>query len=282
MIRNEFLDRYRKWGFEQTPITLPVVIRLNTLAGTATFDKNIKIEHIPFLNHGYVFHTNFSPSSTPSYLLGQIYVQEAASQLVSQIAQPQEGQTIIDLCAAPGSKTTHLAQLMNNTGKIFAVDIDANRLKKLEFNLERCKVTNTYVIKDDSASVKLPPADIVLVDAPCSGNFVIDAEWFEKRTLAGIRQQAVLQRKILQNATRLVKNTGKILYTTCSLEIEENEEVIEWFLERNPAFELIPIECTIGNSGLTEKTRVCKRFWPSITHTQGFFIAVLAQRQQHQ
>jgi len=276
-MQNDFLKRYAEWGFPQKLIKPKRAIRLNTLYKSAkdilrSFDSNIKLERIPFLPHGYFVDTQVKLASSPQFLKGEMYMQETASQVAAVVLNPTEKDAVLDMCAAPGSKTTHLAQLMNNKGKITACDNRADRVRKLCFNIERCGVTNTTVILDDALMVS-GSFDKILLDAPCSGNFITDKDWFEKRSLFDIKQKSSLQKQLLKHGIRMLKPGGTIVYATCSLEREENEDVIEAILSSVPSVKLEPIDIAVGEPGLTQDTTLCKRFWPSHSGTQGFFIA---------
>jgi NOL1/NOP2/sun family putative RNA methylase len=282
----DFLARYAKLGFTQNPSQQkpPVAIRVNTLKGDAntilkSFDNNFTFEKVPFLTNAYIVNSSTNISSSKQYLLGQIYTQEIASQLASHILNPTEFETVLDMCAAPGSKTTHIAQLMQNKGKIIACDSKKDRAQKLAYNLERCGVTNTQVYLCDARDLKPKEQqfDKVLLDAPCSGNFMIDDQWFAKRTIGGVLQNSALQKDLIEHAVRLTKPGGYILYTTCSLEPEENEDVIAYILEVVPDLQVISIDKKIPGAkpGLTEQTQGCIRMWPSLSGTQGFFYCLL-------
>jgi tRNA (cytosine40_48-C5)-methyltransferase len=283
----DFLARYIKLGFPQNPEQekLPTVIRVNTLKGDESgilksFDKSFTFEKISFLSNAYKVKSTNSISSSKQYLLGQIYTQEVASQLASEILKPTEFETVLDMCAAPGSKTTHMAAIMQNKGRIVACDSKKERAQKLAYNLERCGVTNTQVYLMDARELKPKKEqfDKVLLDAPCSGNFMIDENWFAKRTIGGVLQNSAQQKDLLEHAIRLTKPGGYILYTTCSLEPEENEDVIAYILEIVPELKVVNIDKTImpgAEGGLTEQTKGCMRMWPSLSGTQGFFYCLL-------
>jgi len=279
MKANFFTNRYEKWGFPQEEITLSTVIRLNTLKKTIDeirITLGFKPQSISYLTHGYIAQTTFKLASSPPYLHGYIYLQEAASQIPVHILKPRDNDVVLDMCAAPGSKTTQIAQYMRNTGTLIALDPNRERLVKLAHNLERCGVTNCIAIKMDGvyASDLNLEFDKVLLDAPCAGNFAIDAEWFEKRDLQSVRENVPTQKNLLQTAARVLKVGGTLVYSTCSLEIEENEEVVEWALENLP-LELVPITFGVGSPGLTPQTTGCLRMWPAQHKTSGFFIAHL-------
>lgn len=279
---NFFIHRYKKMGQEINPdeIKLKEAIRINTLKIEQNTlvkrlkNKEITINKISFLNNGFYTDADFSLSSTEEYLLGYYYIQEAASQIVSEILNPKEDELVLDMCSAPGSKTTHLSQLMNNKGTIIALDNHQKRIEALKNNIERLGCENIIVYRKDAkyADDLNLEFDKVLLDAPCSGNFLIEKDWFEKRNIEGIEKNSHEQKKLIAKAIKVLKKKGTLIYSTCSLEPEENENVIEYALD-NFNIQLEKIDLNIGDEGLTEKTKLCKRFWPNKTNTQGFFIA---------
>ncbi|MBN1544764.1 RsmB/NOP family class I SAM-dependent RNA methyltransferase [Candidatus Woesearchaeota archaeon] len=279
---NFFLKRYAELGHEIDPgnIQLKKSIRINTLKISEELlvsrlkTKKVKLKKIPFTDSGYWVESDFALSSTPEYLHGYYYIQEAASQMPVQVLSPEKGELVLDMCAAPGSKTTQLAQRMRNQGRIVALDSSAPRLSALKNNLERCGVKACLVYQKDAAHVDDLGLmfDRILLDAPCSGNFTTDPGWFEKRSPEGIRLMAKAQKSLLQAAVRCLRPAGTLVYSTCSLEPEEDEAVIEWALDALPA-KLVETGLSVGEPGLTPKTRLCRRFWPEKTGTQGFFLA---------
>lgn len=171
---------------------------------------------------------------------GMYYVQDESSALAGHALQVRAGQTVYDLCSAPGGKTTHLAQLMKNEGKIIAFDINPSRLKLVEENAARLGVTNIETRTGDAATdLGLAPAPRVLVDAPCSGLGTMrhrpDIRW--RKTPQDIQELPTLQKKILGQAAKAVAPGGLLLYSTCTLTKDENDDVAEWFLQHHPDFE---------------------------------------------
>jgi 16S rRNA C967 or C1407 C5-methylase (RsmB/RsmF family) len=185
------------------------------------------------------------------------------------------------MAAAPGGKTTQIASYMKNKGILVAVDINRERLYALENHLERMGVVNCLVYNSDILKMdfKYQRFSKILLDAPCSGNYVIDSEWFKKRSLEDVKRNSILQRKMLGLAMNLVESGGSIIYSTCSLEPEENELNIQWLLNNYDVF-LGRVQGP-GSSSPTKifgvtldpEIRKCHRFWPDDTGTQGFFVA---------
>ncbi len=276
---NFFLERYKKWGFPQKKVRIQKTIRIQNFVQTTdaiikSFDSDIHIQKITYLDFGYTYSAPYSLASSIQYLSGQIYIQESASQIPAQILKPTQKDRVLDICASPGSKTTQLAQLMKNKGVLVANDVEKKRIEKLCVNIERSHITNTIITQFDARDIaKIDMTfDKILVDAPCSGNFILEDDWFEKRNIEDIQKMSQLQKEILESAFSVLKKGGTLVYSTCSLEIEENEHVVEHILSKENV-ELLDIDISIGSEGLTAVTKKCKRLWPTETKTQGFFIA---------
>lgn len=289
-INNVFLKRYESLGCPCTKkISLRPILRINTLK----MPENKILERISRLNvrleksvnakHGYFYDAKFSLGATTDYLNGYYYIQELASQLPVQVLNPAPGETVLDMAASPGSKTTQLAQWMGNSGRIIALDVDNRRLSELRNNLERCNARNVIVMKKDArfASDLNILFDKILLDAPCSGNYAIEEDFFLKKSVDGVKERARLQRELLKSAVNVLKQGGVMVYSTCSLEPEEDEFNIDWLLKKYPQMHLEDTGLDIGDPGLNNafghelnpEIRKCRRLWPEKTGTEGFFIA---------
>jgi 16S rRNA (cytosine967-C5)-methyltransferase len=171
---------------------------------------------------------------------GYFSIQDESAGLVTLLLNPKPGERIIDLCSAPGGKTTFIGEIMENQGEIIAVDKYEHRLNLVRQSCERLGIQNVNFIVEDAITLKLEPADRVLVDAPCSGLGVLqkkpDIRW--QREPKDIERLVETQLTILENASNLVKNGGVIVYSTCTIEPEENIEVVKKFLARHPEFKL--------------------------------------------
>lgn len=211
---------------------------------------------------------------------GWFQIQDEASQLISHVLAPKPGQRVLDTCAAPGGKTTHLAQLMENKGEIFALDINASRLTLLEENCKRLGITNVKVFNQD-ASLPLGFTEKfhrILVDAPCSSMGVLrrnpDSKW--KKREEDVVSLKRLQLNILNNLADYLKEDGILVYSTCTITPEENEEVIDDFLVGHPEFALdsisdvLPAGCSrlVNNRGGFQS-------YPHLHNMDGFFAARL-------
>jgi len=283
-----FVNRYKTLGWIYKEVKLKQAIRINTMnANRDTVVKRLEslgimLEKIPFLKDGYWIHkSKFSVGATAEYLLGLYSIQEAAAQIPATLFTELEDKTVLDACASPGGKTVQLANRMNNSGVIVALELKQRKMFALANQLERNRVTNTATYnmnakEDTKLNMKF---DCVLLDVPCSGNYVTDKDWFSKRTIEDVHRNARLQRQILTEGVEVTKHGGEIVYATCSLEPEENELNIDWAIGALNV-EVEEINCH-GEKGLTtvfgkeldSSIEKCRRIWPS--QTQGFFVCKL-------
>ncbi len=288
-----FTDRYRQLGWQHREVQLRQAIRVNS---TNSKGKNIverlsklgvQLEKISFLPNGYwVANSKVSPGATAEYLLGLYSIQEAAAQLPVTVFCALKGKKVLDCAAAPGGKTIQIADAMENTGVIVALDVDKRRLLALGNQLERCRVANTaaYLLDARQAAKLSLTFDRILLDAPCSGNYAADKAWFRNRTIRDVERNAALQRELLTKALDCLSERGEFVYSTCSLEPEENELNMDWAV-KNLDVEIQEINC-YGTPGLTNvfgkdldsSVAHCRRVWPA--QTQGFFVCKLKRSQQ--
>lgn len=184
-------------------------------------------------------------SKIPGYAEGLFVVQDEASAFVSTVLGAQPGQTIVDLCAAPGGKSLHLGEIMENKGRVIAVDVSEKRLALLAAERRRLGLTNIEaVVKDGRDYQPESKVDAVLVDAPCSGTGVLNrrADLRLNRQEADIASLVKIQQSLLENAARMVKEGGVLVYSTCSMEAEENEKNVAQFLQSHFNFKLDNLE----------------------------------------
>ena len=192
--------------------------------------------------------------SSDMFRQGFFSVQDESGGMAVRLLDPKPGERIIDLCSAPGGKTTFIGELLNNVGEIVAIDRYETRLNLVKNSTQRLGISNARFVVADAATIQVPPADKVLVDAPCSGLGVLakkpDAKW--RREPENIRDLVKLQQSILENASTLVKPGGCIIYSTCTMEPEENIDVVRWLLANHTEFsieppgELVPKEVVSG------------------------------------
>jgi NOL1/NOP2/sun family putative RNA methylase len=286
-----FVSRYEELGWKYEDVEQKQAIRINSVnARKADVAKRleslwIELEKIPFLEDGYwIRKSEFSVGATSEYLLGLSSIQEAAAQIPVTLFTGLKDKTVLDACAAPGGKTVQLADLMQNTGVIIALDVKKRRLIALSNQLERCRVRNAIVYHMDARQASQPKIkfDRILLDVPCSGNFVTDKDWFNKRTIKDVEKNSKLQREILTEAAKVLKDDGEIVYATCSLEPEEDELNIDWTV-KNLNLQVEKISCygekastNIFGKQLDNSVENCRRIWPR--RTQGFFVCKLKKR----
>jgi len=291
MSKHEFVKRYQHLGGDVREVKLQDSLRVSALAIKEEEllkrfkEQGVLVEKIPWTRFGYWIKSSpFSMGATTEYLRGYYYLQEAAAQLPAYVLDPRPNETVLDLCAAPGGKTTQIAHLMFNTGSLVALEKKEHRLVSLKTNLERMRVRNAAVYHMDGRDVKHLGLqfDRILLDAPCSGNYATDPAWFEKRTVKDLELSARIQRDLLSAALEVLKPNGVLVYSTCSLEPEENELNIQWVLDHYKVM-IEPARVNIGDPGLTKvfgraldlSIAQCRRFWPHKTQTGGFFITRL-------
>ena len=288
-MEKDLKKRYEILGHKVVPVKLPTTIRINTLRIKEKdlierlSKAKITLKKIPYLQYAYTAKASFSLGAIPEYLLGYFYLQEAASQIPVEVLDPKPGETVLDCCAAPGGKTTQIAQLMKNQGLVVAFDNKSRRILSLNSNLERCGVINTAVFLRDitHASNDIGNIDKILVDAPCSGNYIVDPEWFEKKTLDDIKKNAYRQYNIMESVINTFSNKNtEIVYSTCSLEPEENEFIVEHALNNGMEIK----ETGFGNTGirkflgqnLDKRVQKTTRIWPF--ESSGFFLAKMVKK----
>ncbi len=213
------------------------------------------------------------------YKEGAVYLQDKASALVSHVLNPQKEEIIFDLCAAPGGKSMHIGQLMQNKGMILAIDRSYRRLTELSSKLRLYELYNIYIINTNaeliSNFIKFK-ADKILIDPPCSGTGTFisrpNSKW--KIKPKNIDMLTAIQWNLLTIAVPLIKSSGEIIYSTCSITLEENEQLIKRFLEEFPEFALMPANPFLGIPGFLGLSET-QRLFPHLHDTEGFFIAKL-------
>jgi len=220
----------------------PVVLRVNTLKiGSEDLFNKLKEKgwdikkSIRFSDSIILNSSEIAPEKDELYLKGFYYIQNESSQLISRILNPEKGQKIYDVCSAPGGKTTHIAQLMNNEGLIIATDIDILRLETVEKNAERLgiKIIET-ILKKGEDYYSEAKYDKILIDAPCTslGTSSIHPEVVHRVDLKDFKEYALIQRNILENCMKLLKSDGELVYSTCTYSLEENTQNMKHMKEK--------------------------------------------------
>ncbi len=217
---------------------------------------------------GYFRVESVSPFIQKGWLRkGFCQIQDIAAGFAPTILDPQPGESIYDLCAAPGTKTIMISDLMKSEGSVVAVDINPGKLERLAESALSYNAENIKILRSDARQVELPEADGVLLDAPCSGTGVLskraDLRW--NRTEEDLEELIELQKDLLDHAAGMVKKGGRLVYSTCSIEPEENSEQIQAFLERNDRFEPENLEDYLPEEVLTDEGKA----YQTLPHKHG-------------
>ncbi len=270
-----------------THIDYPRYLRVNTLktdenAVVALTKLGFQLEKVQELNHTYKIIDGEGLTNLTEYKNGSFIIQDKASILVGEVASPKPGETVLDVCAAPGMKTSHMAQLMENNGAIHSVDYNERRFESWDNLMERLgvEITESY-LHDATEPAYLEEAivaDIVVVDPPCTGTGLLhkipSSKW--RLTKRSLEKMTDLQRRILENSAKYLRDGGTLVYSTCSVTIEENEGIVNNFLSNNPGYELVEASPRIGVPGL-ECLDKAQRLYPHMHECNGFFIAKLVK-----
>lgn len=297
-IPESFLRRYcplvddEKSFLESLLRPLPRAIRVNTLKSARESiqkkyaDYGIELCPVPWYEDAFVAPAE-DPSPTLEHFLGQVYVQELTSMLPPLVVaqETRRANLALDACAAPGSKTTQMAALMNNRGTLIANDNDYNRIRALQYNLSKAGAYNYTITNLDFG--KFPEAkkfDVILLDAPCSSDGTVRkvpkllAKWTPERT----RRYSSLQKHLIKKAFDLLKPGGVLVYSTCSFSPGENEEVVAHLLDNRqatiepfviPSLKMAPGLTHYGDISYPRPLSACRRIWPQDNDTSGFFLA---------
>ena len=224
-------------------------------------------KRVSWANEAYYFDENVRPGKHPYHEMGLYYIQEPSAMSAAALLAPKPGMRVLDLCAAPGAKSTQLATYLGDSGLLVSNEINTQRSRILSQNIERMGIKNAIVTNEDSfvlASHFPGFFNAIQVDAPCSGEGMFRKlpEAIEQWSMENVAICAARQKEILDNAAVMLKPGGTIVYSTCTFSKEENEDVIEYFLERHPDFTLEEME----------------RFWPHKVDGEGHFVAKLVRR----
>ncbi len=276
----------------------PVTLRTNTLKTKRRdlvqnlIKRGMSVEPLEKWNKVglQVFDTKVHPGATLEYLAGHYMVQAAASFLPVMALNPQEGEKILDMAAAPGGKTTYICQLMKNTGIVVANDPSEPRCKSLNANIQRLGITNCVVTNYDGVGYKrvMQRFDRILLDAPCTGTGVISRDKSIKtsKQYEDVQRVSLTQRKLILEAIDCLKPGGVLVYSTCSFLVEEDEAVVDFALKRR-FIEVVPTELPFGRPGLTKyrhhrfdpSIENTKRYLPHVHNMDGFYVAKIQKIQ---
>ncbi|KAF7872494.1 hypothetical protein EAF04_003415 [Stromatinia cepivora] len=283
--------------FEANETPRPVVIRTNTLRthrrdlAQALINRGVVLEPVgKWSKVGLqIFESAVPLGATPEYLAGHYILQAASSFLPVMALAPQENERVLDMASAPGGKTTHIAALMKNTGCIFANDSNKSRAKGLIGNIHRLGAKNVIVCNYDAREFPkvIGGFDRVLLDAPCSGTGVIakDASVKTNKTERDFLMLPHLQKQLLLSAIDSVdhasKTGGYIVYSTCSITVEENEQVVQYVINKRPNVKLVETGLAFGKEGFTsymgksfdKNMKMTRRYYPHAYNVDGFFVS---------
>lgn len=297
--KEKFLERYEKLTnlnkfLDYSLRFLRRSIRVNTLKISVEelkqrLSKDWNLTQIPWCKEGFwIEHKREDRRDIGNLIehtLGYFYVQEALSMIPPLALDPQPTDIVLDMCASPGSKTTQLASSMKNKGIIVANDNDYTRLKALSINLQRCGCSNVIMTLMEGRSFKNIKFDKILLDAPCSGvgNIRRSLKTIKMWNPNMVRRLTIVQKQLISTAFNILKENGTLVYSTCTLEPEENEGIIDFLLDKHNA-KLEKINININSSPAilefegkkyNEAVKNCLRIWPQDNDTGGFFVAKL-------
>ena len=277
-------EKFKEYSLKQQDKS----IRVNTLKITnsklKSKLKDFKLKQIPWCKEGFFISGERTDlGNLPEHGLGYFYIQEASSMIPPLVLNPKND-FVLDMAAAPGSKTTQMAEIMKNKGLIVANDLDYKRIVSLNSNLQRCGVTNTVTTIMEGRFFKNFQFDKILLDAPCSGTGTIRKspntilEWNPNM----VNRIAGIQKQLIRTAFENLKEEGILVYSTCTLEPQENEGVISYLLEEydNIKVEKINLKNIKSSKPILEfegnkynkEVKNCLRIWPQDNDTDGFFI----------
>lgn len=249
-------------------------------------NKGFKLEKVSWLKHGYIITSSPerpSLGATIEFLSGYYYIQGLASMVPAYVLDPNDDETVLDMAAAPGGKTTQIAQLMRNSGLIIAVERSRERIKSLYSNINRLGVRNVVLLRTDVRNLIKTgiQVDKILLDAPCSGEGLIpeDPSRKTKTKLEDLKLFFREQLELLDTAYKLLRSDGVLVYSTCSIAPEEDEAVVNYLVEnydvkiiRESGYPSLNGLTEYNNIKFDESLRYCMRFYPHKSGTEGFFV----------
>ena len=269
----------------------PLTIRCNLRMGTPKqLKEHLEAEGVTVKVHPYLeyaFHISGFDylGDLESFQNGEFSVQDISSMLVSELADPKEADYVIDVCAAPGGKSLHMAEKLNGSGHVEARDLTEYKVSLIQENIERTGLSNVEAVQQDALifdEASVGKADIVLADLPCSGLGVLakKTDLKYKATKEGADSLAKLQREMLKNVQAYVKDEGKLVYSTCTINPAENMDNVHWFLNQYPEFELIDIHGSLCEELQKDvKENGCIQLLPGVHQSDGFFLACMKKRK---
>jgi len=270
----------------------PLDLRVNTLKNRredvvkVLQEVPVDCEMTPYAASGIRLAKKIALQNMPLFKNGGVEVQDEGSQLLAQIVGARRGELVVDFCAGAGGKTLALGAAMRNTGRLYAFEVSEKRLSNMKPRLARSGLSNVHPVKiahEHDARIKrlARKADRVLVDSPCSGLGTLrrnpDLKW--RQTEDAIAEMNGKQREILASAARLVKPGGHLVYATCSLLEDENEQVVADFLAQDDRFALVPMHQVLAEAKIALEMGDYLKLMPHKHQTDGFFAAVLERKE---
>ena len=246
------------------------------------------IDEIPYAFE--IFNDNGNLGHLHEYLYGYYYLQNKASMYPPIILNPSFNETVIDMCAAPGGKSTHLSQIMNNKGRLILIEKNLKRIPALQVNIRRMGVLNAIIINTDASNILDLglKADKILLDAPCTGEGLIrqDPSRKQSKKLKDLKIMSEIQKDLLRVGLKSLKKGGTLLYSTCSIAPEENELVINKILKEMNDISIKKISKKFGTPGITkiknndldDSLKHSQRIYPHLHDTIGFFLCLLEKK----
>lgn len=298
VIKDKFKERYSKltdWDsfIKYSLEYLRRSIRVNTLKISidevkSRLEKEWVLTQVPWCSEGFWLKHNEGRrdvGNLTEHCLGYIYVQEACSMIPPIVLDPQPGEAVLDMSAAPGSKASQIAQYMQNKGVLVANDYQSARIKPLGLNMQRMGITNSIITLMEGRFFRQLNFDRILLDAPCSGTGTIRKSFKTLRIWnpVMVKRLSGTQKQLIETAFNNLKKGGVMVYSTCSLEPEEDEGVISFLLDKHADAQLDDINLEGLNHGdaiaefdgvsFNHEVKKCLRIWPQDNDTEGFFIA---------
>lgn len=247
-------------------------------------EQGVKLMPAPYLPYAYYIAGYDHLYTLDAFREGRIQVQDISSMLVAEVAAPKKGDYVIDMCAAPGGKSLHIADKMEGFGKVDSRDLSTYKVDMIQENIKRAQVINVQAKVQDATVFDADSectADIVVADVPCSGYGVIGKKP-DIKYQAGLQKEkdiVILQRNILKQAVQYMKYNGTLIYSTCTIAKEENEENVQWLLEHYP-LELVSLNEWLPKELHSETTRKgYLQLLPGVHKTDGFFLAKFRRRR---
>lgn len=244
-----------------------------------------KLTPVPWIENGFFYEEEEKPAKHPYYFAGLYYLQEPSAMTPANLLPVEEGDYILDMCAAPGGKSTELSAKLSGTGLLFSNDVSASRAKALLKNIELFGVKNVMITSEPSSKLRENYGeffDKILIDAPCSGEgmFRKDSKLVKAWEKNGPKFYGDIQREIILDGADMLKPGGYMMYSTCTFSKYEDEETIAWLLEKRPEMELVGAsDCYEGFSRGFDGMEECIRIFPHKMQGEGHFLALLHKRE---